>query len=163
MDGLDGVIREIRNTIFRLPGRTEAARSLRDEMLRLGDKHRDELGFTPRIAFHGPVDASVPEAVSSEVLQVLGEGLSNVARHARASSVEVVVSVEDGWLSLSIADDGIGIAEGPRAGQRRAQHGDSGVQSRGHLHRLSPRPDRDDASRGGYRSDGSSTRWRTPI
>jgi len=116
VDGLDGVIREIRNTIFRLPGRTEAARSLRDEMLRLGDKHRDELGFTPRIAFHGPVDASVPEAVSSEVLQVLGEGLSNVARHARASSVEVVVSVEEGWLSLSIVDDGIGIAEGPHAG-----------------------------------------------
>ena len=108
------------------------------------DKHRDELGFVPRIAFHGPVDASVPEAVSSEVLQVLGEGLWNVARHARASSVEVVVSVEGGWLSLSVADDGIGIADGPHAGQRRAQHGDSGDQSRRHLLRLSPRADRDD-------------------
>ena len=84
-------------------------------MLRLGDKHRDKVGIVPRIAFHGPVDTSVPEAVSSEVSRSR-RGTLNVARHARASSVEVVVSVEGGWLSLSIADDGIGIAGGPHAG-----------------------------------------------
>ena len=38
VDALDRVIREIRNTIFRLPGRSAGARGLRDEMLRLADK-----------------------------------------------------------------------------------------------------------------------------
>ena len=117
VNGLDDVIREIRNTIFRLPGRSESARGLRDEMFRIGDKFADDLGFTPRFAFHGPVEASVPEVVSEQLLQVLTEGLSNTARHANASQVEAVITVEDGWLRLSLSDDGIGISNAPSAGQ----------------------------------------------
>ena len=47
---------------------------------------------------------------------MFGEGLSNVARHAHASKVEVVVNVDEGWLTLTLLDDGVGIAEGPKAG-----------------------------------------------
>jgi PAS domain S-box-containing protein len=116
IDNLDSVIKEIRNTIFRLPGRTEAATGLRDEMLRLADTYREQLGFVPRVAFHGALDLAVPEAVTAHLLQVFGEGLSNTARHARASMAEAVVAVEHGWLSLSLIDDGVGIAEGPTSG-----------------------------------------------
>jgi two-component system, NarL family, sensor histidine kinase DevS len=114
---LDGVIHEIRNTIFRLPGRTEEATGLRDEMLRVADKFAEELGFTPRVAFHGPVDVSVPDLVRTELIQVLAEAFSNTARHARASSVEAIVAVEEGWLCFSLVDDGVGIAAAPSAGQ----------------------------------------------
>ncbi|HEY5273889.1 MAG TPA: PAS domain S-box protein [Acidimicrobiales bacterium] len=114
---LDGVIHEIRNTIFRLPGRTEAATGLRDEMLRVADKFAEELGFTPRVGFHGPVDISVPELVRTELVQVLAEAFSNTARHARASSVEAIVAVEEGWLCFSLVDDGVGISGEPSAGQ----------------------------------------------
>ncbi len=113
---LDGVIRDIRTTIFRLPGRTQSVSGLRDEMLRLGDKFGEELAGVARIAFHGPVDTLVPDVVAEELLQVMNEALSNVVRHARASSVEAVVVVEDGWLSLSLVDDGVGIADEPSAG-----------------------------------------------
>jgi two-component system sensor histidine kinase DevS len=114
---LDDVIREIRNTIFRLPSRSESARGLRDEMFLIGDKFAEDLGFQPRFAFHGPVDAAVPAAVSEHLLQVLTEGLSNTARHAHATSVEAIVDVESGSLKFSLLDDGIGVDTTPSAGE----------------------------------------------
>ena len=116
VESLDDVIRQIRNTIFRLPGRNEAASGLREEMLRLADRYHQELGVLPRIAFLGPVDLAVPEIVSEHLLHVFGEGLSNIGRHAHASKIEAVVAVEGEWLSFSLIDDGVGVGDGPSAG-----------------------------------------------
>jgi PAS domain S-box-containing protein len=116
VESLDDIIRQIRNTIFRLPGRNQAASGLREEMLRLADRYHHELGVLPRIAFLGPVDFAVPEFVSEHLLNVFGEGLSNVGRHAHASKIEAVVAVEGEWLSFSLIDDGVGIGDGPSAG-----------------------------------------------
>jgi signal transduction histidine kinase len=116
VESLDNVIRQIRNTIFRLPGSNQAATGLREEMLKLADRYHHELGVLPRIAFHGPVDVVVPEIVSEHLLNVFGESLSNVGRHAHASKIEAVVAVEGDWLSFSLLDDGVGIDDGPSAG-----------------------------------------------
>jgi PAS domain S-box-containing protein len=116
VESLDDVIRQIRNTIFRLPGRNQAASGLREEMLRLADRYHHELGVLPRIAFVGPVDFVVPEIVSEHLLHVFGEGLSNIGRHAQATKIEAVVAVEGEWLSFSLTDDGVGIGDGPSAG-----------------------------------------------
>jgi two-component system, NarL family, sensor histidine kinase DevS len=116
VESLDDVIRQIRNTIFRLPGRNEVVTGLREEMLRLADRYQHELGVLPRIAFLGPVDIAVPEIVSEHLLHVFGEGLSNVGRHAQASKIEAVVAVEGEWLSFSLTDDGVGVGDGPSAG-----------------------------------------------
>ncbi len=116
VEGLDDVIRQIRNTIFRLPGRSEVASGLREEMLRIADKYHRDLGVLPRIAFVGPIDFVVPEFVSEHLLHVFSEGLSNVGRHAHASRVEAVVTVDDQWLTLSLSDDGAGIGDSPSAG-----------------------------------------------
>jgi PAS domain S-box-containing protein len=113
---LDNVIRDIRNTIFRLPGRTAEVRGLRDKMFQVAARHTAELGFTPRVDFHGPVDAAVSDEVAEQLLHVLSEALSNVARHAKASSVEAVVEVKGRLLSLSVADDGIGMTVSTFAG-----------------------------------------------
>jgi PAS domain S-box-containing protein len=116
VETLDDVIRQIRNTIFRLPNRNDAMGSLREEMLRVADRYHQELNVLPRIAFVGPVDFAVPAIVGDHLLHVFGEALSNVARHASASKIEAVVSIEGEWLSLSLADDGIGVSDGPSAG-----------------------------------------------
>jgi PAS domain S-box-containing protein len=113
---LDDVIRQIRNTIFRLPNRNQAASSLREEMLRVADRYHLELGVLPRIAFLGPVDFAVPAIVSDHLLSVFGEALSNVARHANASKIDAIVSIEGEWLSFSLVDDGVGVSDGPSAG-----------------------------------------------
>jgi len=116
VESLDDVIREIRNTIFRLPNRNEAASGLREEVLRLADRYYQELGVLPRIAFLGPIDFGVPPIVSDHLMQVFGEALSNVGRHAHASKIEVVISIEGEWLSFSLVDDGVGVGDGPSAG-----------------------------------------------
>ena len=117
VDRIDTIIREIRNTIFRLPGRAAGTQGLHDEMLRLVEKYSEELGFTPRVGFHCPVDAVVPDPVTAQLLQVAGEALANTARHAQATSADMVLEIQDGWLSFSLVDDGIGPPNAPTAGQ----------------------------------------------
>ncbi|HEX4459162.1 MAG TPA: sensor histidine kinase [Polyangia bacterium] len=48
-------------------------------------------------------------AVSTAAFRVVQEALTNVARHARCKSVEIVAVVRDGQLMLSISDDGVGL------------------------------------------------------
>jgi signal transduction histidine kinase len=85
-------------------------------MLRLVDKYSEELRFTPRVGLHCPADAVVPDNVAAQLLQVVGEALSNTARHAHATSAELVLEIQDGWLSFSLVDDGIGPPNAPTAG-----------------------------------------------
>ncbi|SDD78818.1 GAF domain-containing sensor histidine kinase [Glycomyces harbinensis] len=78
---------------------------------------RQQLGFDPEVAFTGPVDSAVPEAVRVEVIAMLREALSNAARHSGASRVAVSVAVEQGVLTMTVTDDGCGIpATAPRRG-----------------------------------------------
>jgi signal transduction histidine kinase len=42
------------------------------------------------------------------VIAVLREALSNIARHAQASRVEIQLNVDDERVRLSIADNGLG-------------------------------------------------------
>lgn len=44
----------------------------------------------------------------------LREALANVRHHARASRVELALDVTDGWIELSVADNGIGMAPDQR-------------------------------------------------
>jgi signal transduction histidine kinase len=54
-------------------------------------------------------------AVEVAAYRIVQEALTNVLRHARASSCHVELSL-DSALHLSIADDGIGLPTGVRAG-----------------------------------------------
>ncbi|MBM7825224.1 signal transduction histidine kinase [Arcanobacterium pluranimalium] len=80
------------------------------------------LGFAPSllITWHGEtigedfdvtrIDNAVGSDVSDDVVAVVREGLSNVARHAHASSVSVEVSVTADTIQVSVIDDGVGLA-----------------------------------------------------
>lgn len=52
------------------------------------------------------------------VFRILQESLTNVARHARAESVDIRCGVSGGALVLEVVDDGVGIAEGTAGGPR---------------------------------------------
>jgi len=51
----------------------------------------------------------LPLDVETALYRIAQEALTNVARHARASRVDVRITVEDGKLHLSIEDDGVGL------------------------------------------------------
>jgi PAS domain S-box-containing protein len=111
---LDGTITELRSSIFALNARSLST-SLRAKVLDVCTGERHALGFDPAVRFAGPVD-TVDEPSGEHLLAVLREALSNVARHAHASGVQVTVDANDG-LMLRVDDDGAGL---PPAGARRA-------------------------------------------
>jgi PAS domain S-box-containing protein len=109
IDELDQTIREIRQAIFRLTAHTLGATSLRRRIVDVVEQEEELLGFAPEVGFNGPVE-TVDEGRVEHLLAVLREALSNVARHAGASRVEVRVDVGDD-LRLTVTDDGTGMPD----------------------------------------------------
>ena len=109
VDDLDATIREIRSVIFSLQADARDAPGLRSDVLRIVRDERQALGFEPRIRFDGAVDTT-SDRVASELLPAVREALSNVARHARASSAEIELKRTDGVVTLRVIDDGRGVA-----------------------------------------------------
>jgi signal transduction histidine kinase len=57
------------------------------------------------------VDVKLPERVEVAAYYVVAEALTNAAKHARASKVDVCVATEGATLRLLIRDDGDGGAD----------------------------------------------------
>jgi PAS domain S-box-containing protein len=54
-------------------------------------------------------DVQLDRSVATAAFRIFQEALTNVARHAGASRVEVTLRADDRMLSLEIADDGVGV------------------------------------------------------
>jgi len=65
-----------------------------------------------------PADIELAEPYASALYRILQESLTNVARHARASRVEVVLAKSDGALTLSVRDDGRGFSPAETRAQK---------------------------------------------
>jgi len=110
VDELDATIRDIRRSIFEL--RAPARADLRIEIQETINAAARALGFTPTATITGPVDSAVPQAIRGDLVAVLQEALSNVARHADADAVEVELTVTGDRLALTVRDDGRGVDPG---------------------------------------------------
>ncbi len=151
VEAIDEVIREIRETIFDLNRPQGDGLDVRQRVRQLTAEAASQLGYTPRVSFRGPVETAMTEPLLVQLLAVLREALSNVARHARASRVDVVVQAEPSAMTLSVADDGTGLPEGPLAG-----HGLENMARRadvlGGMCRIERR-----------RPTGTIVQWRVPL
>lgn len=56
---------------------------------------------------------ALPEAAETATYRIVQEALTNVARHARASRIRVLVRVDDTALLVEVEDDGVGLAATP--------------------------------------------------
>ncbi|MDI3406860.1 sensor histidine kinase [Streptomyces cavernicola] len=121
IDDLDTTIKIIRSTIFGLrehgaPGR---APKLRARIVKTVDSAAPTLGFAPALRMEGLLDTDVSADMADEVIAVIGEALTNVARHAGARRADVSVVADDGVVTVTVSDDGVGITpDGPRSGLR---------------------------------------------
>lgn len=85
-----------------LPGGPNLEAALRDEINR----------FCAATGIHCEVSLdlppSLPQAAREHLPRIVGEGLANIARHARAQNAWVRVENQPGVLRLEIGDDGVG-------------------------------------------------------
>ncbi len=112
---IDETIRQIRTSIFELRGHLgPATGSVRSQLLEVIAEVRPLLVAAPRIEFAGPVDSVISEEVVEDVMAVLRETLTNIARHAEATVVHVRLTASTNEAHLEITDDGVGLGTSTR-------------------------------------------------
>ncbi len=143
IDALDETIRDIRSVIFELQAHDQRENPrVRARIVQIVEEAADSLGFAPALRLAGPVD-SFPAGVAENLIHALREALSNAARHAAATSVDVSVEVGQDAV-LTVRDNGSGMKTTSRrsglanladraAGLRRA---DADLRCRRRRHRV---------------------------
>jgi PAS domain S-box-containing protein len=115
IDQIDATIKKVRAVVFDLhtqqPGRATVTQLVSECV----HEAARALTFTPTLELGGELD-EIPSRLHDHLLGVLREGLSNVARHAQASSASVSVRVVAGRVSVRITDNGVGLGSDVPAG-----------------------------------------------
>ncbi|AYF97022.1 sensor histidine kinase [Protaetiibacter intestinalis] len=151
VDAIDAAIGEIRTAIFALAPRPGSGSSLRHRVLDVATDAAPGLANPPLVTFAGPVDLLVGGSLADDVVAVVRECLANAARHARATRVEVAVTVDDDAVVVTVDDDGVGMPDGAR----RAS-GTRNLEERAHRRGGS-------FEVGGNASGGTRARWTAPV
>jgi signal transduction histidine kinase len=150
VDALDETIRDIRSAIFTLQSRPQARPAgARARILEIVGEASESLGFAPSVRMEERLDVLVSAEMSEQLLAVLREALSNVARHAGASRVSVAVAAGSD-LILTVRDDGGGM-KGSTRRSGLANLADRASKLGGTL--------RVDPAEGG----GTELEWRVPL
>lgn len=103
------VTNELRPALLDDLGLVPALRSLVTEFAT-----RTKMDVHLAIPADGRVPALAPDAELA-LFRALQEGLSNVARHARAHHIDITLAVSRSEVILTVADDGVGITPATRA------------------------------------------------
>lgn len=108
VDDLQGVIQDIRTTIFDLHGASQGITRLRQRIDEAVAQFAGS-GLRTTVQFVGPLSV-VDGALADHAEAVVREGVSNAVRHADATTLTVKVRVEDD-LSIEVSDNGRGMPD----------------------------------------------------
>ena len=108
VDTLDEVITKIRTSIFGLRKPVRPPAGLPGRLLEIIEEHTPQLGFTAGISFAGRLDLNINAALADDILAVTREALSNCARHAYATAINISLALQDELITMDITDNGRG-------------------------------------------------------
>ncbi|MFQ5408614.1 MAG: GAF domain-containing sensor histidine kinase [Anaerolineales bacterium] len=127
MDGLDAAIRDIRNFIMDLrPARFEG--NLNAGMARLVREFQANTLTPVETDITSEALDALMGVVARAIFFTTQEALANVARHAHASAVKIVLRREDAYVTLHVSDNGIGFD--PSQQQDVVGHGLANMRAR---------------------------------
>lgn len=116
VDTIDEIIRHVRETIFGLANATGSAVQTRlEDVVRSYDEH---LAAPATLTLSGELNA-VPDHIVDQLVPTLREALSNVAQHANAREVRIVVGIVADRVQLEVRDDGGGLQQATESRQGR--------------------------------------------
>lgn len=152
VQNLDNTIGDLRRAIFALRVPETDQSSLRFRIVEAVDQLSAGMSSTPQVRLEGPLDSGVSNELADHVVPVVREGLSNVVRHAEATSISVSVTLHDGLLTVLVEDDGRGLPDalGRQSGLRNLR---SRAEAHGGTMQVEPPP------------EGRGTRlcWQVPV
>jgi GAF domain-containing protein len=105
---IDATISRIRTTVYDIdttPDR-HITDDLQDRLLVVADDHAAALGCDVLSTFTGQLRRAIPNVLADNVVTVVGEALSNIAAHARATRVELRIGVHGDLITVVIIDNG---------------------------------------------------------
>ncbi len=108
---LDGTIDRLRRTIFDIrkatPGNVaEETREIVLDMIRHTGLDHVDIDVSPEVEL-------ISSRVIEHLLSTVREAVANVVKHAEATQLSVRVTIDGGWCTLEVIDDGVGLsAEG---------------------------------------------------
>jgi signal transduction histidine kinase len=103
----DQALRELRLFLFELRTETLTRKGLASALQERFQMVEHRAGIKARIQSTG-VNDHLPAELEETFYRVALEALNNSLRHARATRVDVVLTMEDGDLVMMIGDDGVG-------------------------------------------------------
>lgn len=113
-DGIAQTVEHIRLAAKQLVAAEVESLGLFQALRSLARKVTDEHGV--RCEFHGDDSAKLAPAMASQLYRIAQEAISNAVKHADAISIVASLVREDSSLSLTVRDDGRGIAQEPQPG-----------------------------------------------
>ncbi|HYE25552.1 MAG TPA: GAF domain-containing sensor histidine kinase [Clostridia bacterium] len=120
IDGIRRIIARLSPLVLQELGLVAAIRKEAKDLARTAGVHA-------RVAISDDIGRLAPE-VEAAIYRVVQESLHNVAKHAQAKSVNIQMSREDGILTLTVEDDGVGISA--TASPSRRSFGLAGMRER---------------------------------
>jgi two-component system, NarL family, sensor histidine kinase DevS len=127
VDDVDRIISEVRTIVFTLgtsgAGTGSPDGPLGQELADVMAQANRVLGFTPSFRLEGPVESVITDDVRTEMVASMREALGNVARHATASTAEVLLELDGNHLVMRVSDNGVG----PPADLAQAYRGGHGL------------------------------------
>lgn len=155
LESLDRVVRQIRATIRALRDPDERA-GLADRVHAEAARSHAYLGFRPEVVVEIADELDPDELVDGEIaddlIAVIREGLSNAARHAHASAVQVRLAITRREVRAEVRDDGAGM---PAEFTRRSGLDNLTERARRHDGRCE--------ALGNADGTGSTLRWSVPL
>ena len=118
VEEMDRVIRDLRNYIFGLRPGILADRQLDQALRGLAEDFQEKSSVVTVVDVDQRVAAELSQR-ALDIVQFVREALSNVGRHAAATTCRITLKAEDGLAFLEIDDDGSGfdLASVPARGQ----------------------------------------------
>lgn len=130
LERLDRAIVETRRVLRALGPSPVAGRTLAEALRQNLAEAARESGWAAGLTENLGADR-LPPPIETAIFRIFQESVANVARHARASRVDIELTRADGWVTLDVRDQGVGFEV--RAAQ---DHGGLGLASMAERARL---------------------------
>ncbi len=115
MGVLEDAIHDLRRNLVGLQS-APSSRGLRERLEELAQDEKIQAILDVDLEVEIPETAYLHPYRRDHILAILNEALSNVMRHANAERVTIRARQSDGWLHISVTDDGKGLPEAYEAG-----------------------------------------------